>query len=211
MNRYNPSTTYKYLYDYIIGDLLSQICCSGSRFCVKNENIPYIIGQKFDQYRDRALKNMSGTRLDRHKLASCICGAIIEAQPLEGYQGAKIAKNANEMLALFVGINVIKFYMMYDLLHDLDTLAVDRHKALEYLKENFEMSFPSLNQNVCDTQTYQKNLQNALYWTHSVCGPIRRECFRYDIWAYSKIFYHLELYNKEHFQRVYHDMIQKQN
>ena len=83
--------------------------------------------------------------------------------------------------------------------------------CLEYLKENFEMSFPSLNQNVCDTQTYQKNLQNALYWTHSVCGPIRRECFRYDIWAYSKIFYHLELYNKEHFQRVYHDMIQKQN
>ena len=56
---------------------------------------------------------MSKDRLDRHKLASCICGAIIDAKPLMGFNGAKIPKNANEALALYVGLSVIKFYMMY--------------------------------------------------------------------------------------------------
>lgn len=208
MNHYNPSKTYKYLYDYIIGDLLSQICTNGSKFCVKDKTTPYMIGKKFDEYKERASKNMNGKRLDRHKIASCICGAIIEAKPLQGFNGAVIASNANEILALCVGVNVIKFYMMYDLLHNLDIPTSDKHKIREYLKENFEMEYPSIEDNICDTQEYQKNLHNALYWSHSVCTALGRECFKYDIWAYSKIFYHLELFNKNNFQKVYQSYVQ---
>ena len=62
MNHYNPSKTYKYLYDYIIGDLLSQICTNGSKFCVKDKTTPYMIGKKFDEYKERASKNMNGKR-----------------------------------------------------------------------------------------------------------------------------------------------------
>ncbi len=209
VNNYNPSTTYKYLYDYIIGDLLCQICSRGSGFCVKDKTIPYMIGRKFDEYKERASKNMNGRRLDRHKIASCICGAIIESKPLEGYRGAKIAANANEMLALCVGINVIKFYMMFELLHNLDISLADKHKICEYLKENFEMTYPSVEDNICDTQEYQKNLHNALYWSHSVCTVTDKECFKYDIWAYSKIFYHLELYNQNNFQQAYQSFLNR--
>lgn len=203
MSHYNPSTTYKYLYDYIIADLMSQICNSNKNFCIRSEEIPYIMGEKFDAYRDRASEHMHGSRLDRHKLASCICGAIIESKPFIGYKAEKISKNANEIFALFVGLNVIKLYMMYDLLYKLDKSSVKTEQILTELKENFEMHFPSLDENICDTQEYQKNLYNALYWSHSKCDILNKECFKYDIWAYSKIFYHLELYNKYYLQNAY--------
>lgn len=108
MTNQNLSSTYKFLYDFIINDLLSQIC-KVIRFCVRSENIPFIIGENFEKYRECAIKKMSKDRLDRHKLASCICGAIIESKPLVGFNGAIIAKNANEALALYVGLSVIKF------------------------------------------------------------------------------------------------------
>lgn len=49
------SKTYKVLYDYIIGDLLSQVC-KDIRFCVKSKDTPYLIGEKFEEYREQALK-----------------------------------------------------------------------------------------------------------------------------------------------------------
>lgn len=189
------SDTYKLLYKTIIEDLLAQICNSDINYCVRDDKIPYEIGEKFEEYKDRATSNMSGKWLDRHKLASCICGAIIEVRPLTGYNGAVILKKANEILALNVGMAVLKYYMMYDLSCSPD--------AYEYLKEKFELRFPTLEENICDTQEYEKNLYNALYWSHKTCSITNKECFCYDIWAYSKIFYHLERYNKEFLDKVY--------
>lgn len=75
MKSYQPSDTYKLLFNHIIGELLEQICSQSQNYCVQNDKIPFLIGEKFEEYKSRALKNMSGKRLDRHKLASCICGA----------------------------------------------------------------------------------------------------------------------------------------
>lgn len=196
------SQSYKLLYDNIIGELLAQICSSRINYCVKNRECLYAMGQKFDNYAEKARSNMSGTRLDRHKLASCICGAIIEVQPLEGYKKATIVKNANERFALHTGLSVLKFYMIYDFLHKRN-ISSEKQKAMHrYLKDKFELQLPSLDKNICDTQEYAENIYNALYWSHSQCDIAQKECFRYDIWAYAKIFYHLELYNKKPFQEA---------
>ncbi len=142
---------------------------------------------------------MSGSRLDRHKLASCICGAIIEIKPLVGFNGVKINKYANEMFALQVGLDVIKVYMI----RDLDIPKKDRNTLIAYMKDNFDMKFPALKYNVCDKHDYATNLRNALYKTHHACNLKKDECFHYDILAYSKIFYHLELYNRKDFELTY--------
>lgn len=89
--------------------------------------------EKYEEYKEKALLNMSGTRLDRQKLASCTCGTLIEIQPLEGFNGAKISKYANEIFALHVGLNVIKVYMI----RDLDIQSEEMNSLVGYMKENF--------------------------------------------------------------------------
>lgn len=202
-----PSKTFAFLYQYIIQELFSQICYANINYCVKpkfgNDEIHIAIWKKYEEYKEKALLNMSGTRLDRHKLASCICGTLIEIQPLEGFNGAKISKYANEIFALHVGLNVIKVYMI----RDLDIQSEEMSSLVGYMKENFIMDFPALEYNVCDKHSYADNLQNALFGTHHRCEYKRSECFHYDIMAYSKVFYHLELYNQERFNKVYQEYV----
>ncbi len=199
-----PSDTYRKLYYEIIDPLLAEVCDSGLNYCVKDLAdglpVPIAIYRKYEKYRNKALNNMHGSRLDRHKLASCICGAIIETGPLVGRRGAKVVKVANEIFALYVGLNVIKAYMVYGFIEREGIASGEKEKLLNYFKESFEMKFPD---NICDTQEYIKNFANALYWSHFTCDITGRECFRYDIWAYSKIFYHLELFNRPLLRQSY--------
>ena len=201
------SETFIFLYQYIIQELFSQICNNDKNYSVKrnigNDEIPIAIWKKFEEYKEKALLNMSGTRLDRHKLASCICGALIEIKPLVGYNDAKINKYANEMFALQVGLDVIKVYMI----RDLNISEKDRKILIEYMKDNFDMKFPTLKYTVCDKHDYATNLRNALYRTHYKCNFKGKECFHYDILAYSKIFYHLELYNRKDFELTYNEWL----
>lgn len=202
-----PSDTYKFLYYNIIEELLFQICNSNINYCVEryigDDEFHIAIWKNFEKYKEKALLNMGSERLDRHKLASCICGAIVETKPLVGYNGAKIRKNANEIFALYVGLNVIKYYMMYDFIEGLNLSLEEKMNVHNYLKSNFDIAFPSSDENICDVQEYKENLINALYWTHDICDISQKECFRYDIWAYSKLFYHLEIYNKPIMKDVY--------
>lgn len=202
MEKHQLSNTYKRLYKDIIEDLLSQICGSNINYCVRSRGIPVAIGEKFEAYKERALEKMSGGRLDRHKLASCICGAVIEARPLAGYRGAVIVKQANEILALHTGLNVLKFYMVYDFIREQELSDKEKEQLKERILADFQMQFPPLEENICDEQDYEHNLYNALYWTHQTCGRLSEECFRYDIWAYSKIFYELEMRNKQDFLKA---------
>ncbi len=206
------SDTYKMLYNHVIADILFQICDKNHNYCVKynvgKDKLPFALLKKFEEYESKACENMSGSRLDRHKLASCICGAIIEIKPLVGYNGAQIPKNANETLALYIGLNVIKAFMMYDI---LDNIPLEkRYEMHKYLRNNFDMQLPSLDNNICDSQEYRQNIVNALYWSHYECNISQKECFHYDIWAYSKIFYHLELYNKEYLKKCCQEFIKSQ-
>ena len=205
-----PSRTYKLLYYDIIEELLFQICSNNINYCVQckigGDEPPIAIWKNYEAYRAKALENMAGSRLDRHKLASCICGAIIKTRPLTGFKGAKILKNANEIFALYVGLTVLKYYMTNDLTKHLQNTDPELQiKVNNYLRENFSMKLPSMAENICDTQAYEKNLSYALYRTHEKCPVTGKECFHYDIWAYAKIFYHLEMYNREPLQKLYQE------
>lgn len=210
-----PSETFRYLYYNIVGEMMSSICESNDNICVNTmfgeDRIHIGLWKKFEEYKRKASGHMTRGRLDRHKLASCICGAIVEAQPLIGYKGAKIPKNANEMLAIHAGIAVIKCYMIYDYCYNAIISPDDRQEMLRYLKDNFEMKFPALNENICDTLAYHKSIANALYRCHSECQVLKRECFRYDIWAYAKIFYHLEVYNRKKFNEACEKYIEQKD
>lgn len=207
MKSYHLSNTYISLYKYIVGDLLSQICKNNINCCVQNKEIPYIIGEKFEYYKNKAQENMSGNRLDRHKLASCICGAIIDVKPIIGLNRATIAKNTNEIFALYVGLGVIKFYMTYTLVEPLNIPSKTKENIVKYLVNNLSIQFPAPSENICDVQNYKTNLINSLYWTHQQCNITSKECFCYDIWAYSKIFYHIELHNKKYFEESFQEYI----
>lgn len=201
MKRICPSNTYKLFFDYIIGELLHVICDKLPGYCVRDQKVFYDLGEKFEEYRDSANHHMSNPRLDRHKLASCICGAVIELQPIVGADGAQVPR-ANSLFALHVGLNVIKFYMIYDWVKELEISSSSKERMKVYLKEHFDMAMPAVDENICDTQEYQMNLLNALCRTHHRCSFKRKECYHYDIWAYAKIFYHLELYNRPRFEKV---------
>lgn len=204
-----PSETYKRLYHEIIEDIFFQVCSNGINYCIKEQvggnSVPIAIWLKYEEYREKALREMRGTRLDRHKIASCMCGAILEVQPLVGYNGAQILRNANEAVALYVGLNVVKFYIIQSLLGTIED-SFKQQTAKMHLRDHVEMQFPP---NICDTNQYRQNLANALYRTHQKCDISRNECFRYDIWAYAEIFYHLERYNWPTIRTAYEEYMSK--
>lgn len=203
MTSTRPSNTFKALYFDIIDNLFKQICDTHANYCIKsqinNRPVPLAIHAKYEDYKAEALGHMAGSRLDRHKLASCICGAIVEIQPLTGFNHAAISKTANETFALYVGLFVVEYYMIYEYLDKLQESAEVKDKLLNYLKENFQMQFPD---NICDAQKYDTNLANALYWTHQNRDTLGNKCSRFDIWAYAKIFYHLELHNRPQMEQA---------
>lgn len=199
MTSYPISKMYHLLWNEIIQELITSVCNSNINYCVRyggDEEVHQKIGELFEEYRRTAQENMVGHRLDRHKLASCICAAIIEAKPLTGFQGSSIVRNANEILGLYTGLNVIKYYMLFDYLSPQTISQEKKEKMMKYLKEHFEMNTPSLSENICDTKSYRENMANALYRSHHHCNLASKMCYHFDIWAYSKIFYHLELYNQ---------------
>lgn len=190
-----PSNTYKILFNDIIAEFLSQIFKKFPQYCLRSRSIPYELERKYEEYKSKAAKYMTHSKLDRHKLASCICGAIIEIQPISCLSNTKVPVGVNEILALYVALGIIKYFMMFDVLTGIPTYAA-RQRCKIYLKNNFELKLPSIDENICDTQEYSQNLTNALLWTHNYCEQINDTCFHYDIWAYSKIFYHIESQNK---------------
>lgn len=201
------SNTYKHLFEGIIGLYLSHILKKFPNYCLENRHVPYDIEKKYNEYRNNADRCMKSKKLDRHKLASCVCGAIIEVQPIRYLSSQAVVKGANEIFALYVGLCIIKRFMIFDILNQVSVFE-ERQRIKSYLMNHFDILLPALSDNICDTQEYEQNLVNALLWTHRECDISQKECFkRYDIWAYAKIFYHLELYNKPRLDNVYKEYL----
>lgn len=201
MSSHTPSNTFDKLYQDIISDLLNHIFVKFHDYCV-DRDIQYKLYEKYEKYRRIADEHMESPKLDRHKLASCMCGAIIELQPIRRLSNPQVCpKRANELFALYVGIGIIKYFMIYDVLYKIPS-AEEKLAIKHYLKDHFEIILPNLDDKICDTQEYTENLCNALLWTHTECSYRSSECYRYDIWAYSTIFYHIEAYNKSRLENI---------
>ncbi len=119
MNSKKPSDTYKRLYKDIIEDVMYKICIKNTNYAVRpqidGDELHIAIWKKFEEQRARSLTSMTGERIDRHKIASCCCGAILEARPLAPLNGVKDLNSVNEICAILVGLGVIKDYMMYSI------------------------------------------------------------------------------------------------
>lgn len=200
---YQPfSKTFIYLYNEIIGETLHEITSKINQYTVRNKTVKFELARKVAEHEKKAKKKMLSERLDRHKLASCICASIIEIKPLvRSERDIPITERANEELALFVGTEVIKLFMIKDLLEEEKLSAEEEDEARMYLKDYFEMHFPS--RNVRDMIEYKESLLNSLLWSHFECSTYKKECFPFDVWAYSIIFYHLEVYNQEALKQVF--------
>lgn len=198
----SSSNTYKKIFQDILGSYLMRIFKEFPDYCLKSRQAPYDIGRKYDEYKNMADKCLQSSKLDRHKLASCACGAIIAIQPIRYLSKDSTVKGANEALALYVGLAVMRRFMMYDFVEKLPTWD-ERQKVRSYLQSHFEVSLPELKDNIRDIQEYERNLCNALYWTYQKYDVQNPDPFQYDIWAYATIFYHLETYNKPKFDQVY--------
>lgn len=205
------SDTYQDIYINIIGPVMTDILKAQRSLCVKDTQFIYDIGISYSKYKKSTLKRMSGDRLDRHKLSSCVCAAIIETKPLVTCNGCLNITNANEALGLAAGLGVLKHYMIYALLEKSDIPKEQLKKTHDYMMSNFSINLPSAKENVCDLQIYLNNIINALSWTHDYCNYKKSECFRYDIWAYATIFYHLEVYNKPFLVKFYNECIKEQD
>ena len=205
MNNIKPSKTFRYLYKHIIEEVFSEICQRNLNYSIeyKIKNIPihYAIYEKFEEYRKITAANMAGNRLDRHKLASCMCGTILELRPIVPYNGATPVKKANEFVALSISLAILKHYMIDDLIESSiksGKLTSEEEKICHnYLASNFYINFPSAKENIRDLCEYNVIITNALLFNNKECTYKSGKCLQYDVWAYSLLFYHLELYNRD--------------
>lgn len=199
-----PTIPFRQMYYHTVDDYISQICKNTTNYAVlpdiDRKDIVEFIWYKYEEYKAHMLKTVTSGRLDRHKIAACLCGAIVATKPLVGRNGAKIAKNANELLALYSGLAVIKFFMIFQHVQSLSISENEKKAMGKYLQNNFDILFPDIEENICDTKEYENNIANALLWTHSDCDILKRECFRFEPWSYATIFYHVEALNKQKFK-----------
>lgn len=210
------SDTYITFFNHIIGPYLTQIISKYPDYCLRSRNIPREIGYAYEEYKENAishmkkLKNTEKPKLDRHKLASCICGAIIKAQPISYLLKKQIPNGVNEILALHVALGVIKYFMIYEIVHKIPAFE-ERQAVKSYLVENFCIILPTKDTNICDTQEYEQNLYNALLWSHDRCDKTGDGNFHYDIWAYATIFYHIESFNRSRLNEIYQEYLNHAN
>lgn len=106
----------------------------------------------------------------------------IKVKPLVSTKNNKMPDNSNELMAFYTALNVIKMYMIYDKLDGKKDEGL-----LLYLKENFDMECPTIDQNICDVNDYILNIVNAIGRTQIYCKRAKRNCNKFDIWAFANI------------------------
>jgi hypothetical protein len=150
--------------------------------------------KSIETYMNETRIYMSDTKLDRHKLAACICAAIIKERPLYQYPDAKNDRfqKPNECLAVFCAIKTMRPFMITDFLKKYPEYANIRKE----LTTEYNFIFPQ--DKIGDKKDYFENLLAAVERAY-VCVCKNKgddeKCDKFDIWAYAKIFYHLELIN----------------
>ena len=132
-------------------------------------------------------------RLDRHKLAACICAAIINVRPLIEKNGEPVGEDveyANDSLAVWVSMEVLQKTMLHKMSEKISKKEIADDFKKKLYKE-YRMKFPP--DSYGDKGDYFKNL----------CNDIGRARDHFDIFAYSRVFYHLEMVNRVYILKDY--------
>lgn len=133
-----------------------EISCNGEvHFDEKKKSY---IRYEYDKFRNHCKQHLKGVHppkrepvssdeesplLDRHKVASCIAGAILSTQPMEiclttSESKYKLSYFANESLALFSALGIVKSFIRSD---NQNVLELDLDLKNDFLKTGF--LFPS--------------------------------------------------------------------
>lgn len=207
-----------FLWNNVIRQILYCISESGLNYCINDpQNVRHSINNEIDEYVKMTKMSMckneediNNIHIDRHKFASCVCGAIIKVRPI-GKVGKQWVRNTNEIVALHAGIIILQRNMIYDFINTLNISEEDKVPLTQFLNKNFKMRFPSTLENICEKQNYDEGLCSDLSRTYHYCDCKKGICFHYDVFAYSKIFYHIEMKNREQLNDLYQDYMNAKN
>ena len=203
-----------YLWSDVIRKVLYCISEKGPNYRINDpHNMRHSICNEIDEYVKMTKKAMckegedvNKINIDRHKFASCVCGAIIKARPI-GKEGKQWVRNANELVALQVSMLILQRNMIYDFIGTLNISDEDKVSMKQFLIDNFQMKFPSILENICEKQDYASGLCADLSRTYNDCEYKKGRCCHFDVFAYSRVFYYIEMYNRKRFNDVYQDYL----
>ena len=131
----------------------------------------------------KELEDTVDKKLDRHKLGSCLCGAIIQVQPFNTTGNSSssyvASRYPNELLAFWCGLKLLKVFLVDDYSLDL----VQRGYVMRH--------YPELPVTTKDHRGY---LACAV---HSLADVRMRssDTTAYDFLGNSDRFFHIESYN----------------
>ena len=208
MNDIQICARYKTIYDHIIGELLEEVKIKGYDIKGEVEELRIPICRKIWDYEKKTKDKMKhGSKeedkvLDRHKLVACLCAAIIEARPIK----ANI-RYVNEMLATTVSLGYLRYKMIILMIDEKRCPSEKEDKMREYLRDNYILGYPD---NLSDEEDYRLNMYHDLTETYEQCRykeksepELENVCYHFDIFAYAKIFYHLERENRKGLEEMY--------
>ena len=148
------------------------------------EKILANIKEQYSVYKTMYKKDLEDTmdgKLDRHKLASCLCGAVIKTQPFGNAIGdAELVacRYPNELLAFWCGLNLLKVFLIEDY-------------SLDVIQRNYIVSqYPKLPDTTKDKRGY---LACAVYSLADL--RTKEPNYGYDFLGNSDRFFHIERYN----------------
>jgi len=164
----------------------SQIKIKNLELCKQNIYKQYIILN--NAYKENIFDQSEGSLLDRHKVASCICGAFLKVSVFNKAEMIKEIKKShlkvfsyfyyvNEFVALYAANKFLSFFMVMDYKDDLEKKRV----IIEH--------FPKMPETTrCKTGFWT----NVLFNLSQIKDEQQIGLAHYDLYSYAMFFYMLE-------------------
>lgn len=143
-----------------------------------------------NQMKHTVFKNVYPKVMDRHRIAACMCGAMLKNEVFDTSKMVEHMKKtgvsfeagfqyANEVISLYSGYKVLSFFMMNDFKDNCD------------LREKIRVDFPVFP----DTRQVKTEFMNVLCFNlHQIKDARQIGINHYDPYAYAVIYFWLEEY-----------------
>lgn len=188
------------VFDWGIQDFITEIQANNPRIKTNDiEECKWKAYKSYEsligQYKNNIFSKADNCLLDRHRVASCICGAFLKSDVFDKTDLVKQIKKykegveavfyyVNELVAFHAGCRYLACFMAYDNMNRPDVYR------------NIIKNFPSLPQ----TTLVKKGFLNCILFNLSqVKDDSQIGLAHYDLYAYAMLFFNLE-------QNFYRDM-----